>query len=63
MASGTPDWPFQRIDHIFVRCGQQGWPTLLIDDCQLAFDQPGGEMWASDHYALVADLQVGPSSA
>ncbi|MDQ3655544.1 MAG: endonuclease/exonuclease/phosphatase family protein, partial [Chloroflexota bacterium] len=58
VAAGTPDWPFQRIDHIFVRCGRNWWPTLLIEDCQLAFDRPVDDMWASDHYALVADLVV-----
>ncbi len=56
MASATGDWPFQRIDHIFVRCGQHGWPTLHIVDCELAFDRPVDDAWASDHFALVADL-------
>ncbi len=26
------DWPFRRIDHILVRCGLHGGPTLEIRD-------------------------------
>jgi endonuclease/exonuclease/phosphatase family metal-dependent hydrolase len=52
------DWPFQRIDHIFVRCGQHGGPTLRIAACELAFDEPRGGIWASDHFGLVADLAL-----
>lgn len=50
------DWPYHRIDHIFVRCGQHGGPTLGIAACELAFNEPVGGVWASDHFGLVADL-------
>ena len=52
------DWPFQRIDHIFVRCGQHGGPTLYISRCELAFDKPIDGVWASDHFGVVADLEL-----
>ncbi|MDQ3780276.1 MAG: hypothetical protein M3354_07010, partial [Chloroflexota bacterium] len=52
------DWPFQRIDHIFVRCGERGGPTLEIAACALAFAEPVDGVWASDHFAVVADLFV-----
>jgi endonuclease/exonuclease/phosphatase family metal-dependent hydrolase len=51
------DWPFRRIDHIFVRCGPAG-PTLAITDCARVFDQPVAGLWASDHFGLLADLEV-----
>jgi endonuclease/exonuclease/phosphatase family metal-dependent hydrolase len=50
------DWPFRRIDYIFVRCGEHGGPTLEIRDCALAFDEPRDGVWASDHFGVVADL-------
>jgi endonuclease/exonuclease/phosphatase family metal-dependent hydrolase len=52
------DWPFQRIDHIFVRCGRHGGPTLAISACELAFGEPVDGVWASDHFGLVADLDL-----
>jgi hypothetical protein len=33
----NPDWPFQRIDYIFVRCADYG-PTLKISSCERIFD-------------------------
>lgn len=51
------DWPFRRIDHIFVRCGPAG-PTLAITDCARVFDEPVAGVWASDHFGLLADLEV-----
>ena len=53
---GDRDWPFRRIDYIFVRCGEHGGPTLAITSCALAFDQPVDGVWASDHFGVVADL-------
>jgi endonuclease/exonuclease/phosphatase family metal-dependent hydrolase len=50
------DWPFERIDYILVRCGLHGGPTLQIEDCSLAFDEAVDGIWASDHFAVVADL-------
>jgi endonuclease/exonuclease/phosphatase family metal-dependent hydrolase len=55
-----PDWPFQRIDHVFVRCGEQGGPTLRIAACEVVFDQPVAGVWASDHFAVLADLALPP---
>jgi endonuclease/exonuclease/phosphatase family metal-dependent hydrolase len=50
------DWPFRRIDYIFVRCGEHGGPTLEIKACERIFDAPVDGVWASDHFGLVADL-------
>jgi endonuclease/exonuclease/phosphatase family metal-dependent hydrolase len=53
----TPDWPFRRIDYIFVRCADYG-PTLEISSCARIFDKPVDGVWASDHFGVVADLAV-----
>jgi endonuclease/exonuclease/phosphatase family metal-dependent hydrolase len=53
----TPDWPFRRIDYIFVRCADHG-PTLEISSCARIFDAPVDGVWASDHFGVVADLIV-----
>jgi endonuclease/exonuclease/phosphatase family metal-dependent hydrolase len=47
----------RRIDYIMVRGGVHK-PTLAIDRCDLLFAEPVGEVWASDHFGLVADLTV-----
>jgi endonuclease/exonuclease/phosphatase family metal-dependent hydrolase len=47
----------RRIDYVFVRCDENG-PTLEIAACELAFDQPIGGAWASDHFGVLADLAV-----
>ena len=47
----------RRIDYVMVRCGVHG-PTLEVVDCRLAFDEPVGGVWASDHFGVVADLAV-----
>jgi endonuclease/exonuclease/phosphatase family metal-dependent hydrolase len=52
------DWPFRRIDYIFVRCGEHDGPTLEITSCERIFDEPVGGVWASDHFGLVADLAL-----
>jgi endonuclease/exonuclease/phosphatase family metal-dependent hydrolase len=54
------DWPFRRIDHILVRCGEHGGPTLAISRCDRTFDRPVNGVWASDHFGLVADLEAPP---
>jgi endonuclease/exonuclease/phosphatase family metal-dependent hydrolase len=51
------DWPFRRIDYLFVRCDDRG-PTLDIAACERIFDEPIDGVWASDHFGLVADLTV-----
>jgi endonuclease/exonuclease/phosphatase family metal-dependent hydrolase len=53
------DWPFRRIDYVLVRCGRHGGPTLRITRCVRTFDQPRTSV--SDHYGLVADLELPPS--
>jgi endonuclease/exonuclease/phosphatase family metal-dependent hydrolase len=55
-AENNWDWPFEEIDHIFVRCGAKNQPTLDITACELAFDEPIDGVWGSDHIAVVADL-------
>jgi endonuclease/exonuclease/phosphatase family metal-dependent hydrolase len=52
------DWPFRRIDYVMVRCGEHSGPTLDIASCELAFDEPVGGAWASDHFGVLADLEV-----
>jgi endonuclease/exonuclease/phosphatase family metal-dependent hydrolase len=63
MAANKTDWPFRRIDHIFVRCDNKaGGPTLHIQTCKRIFDEPVNGIWASDHFGVMADLVV-PDSA
>jgi endonuclease/exonuclease/phosphatase family metal-dependent hydrolase len=50
------DWPFRRIDYIFVRYGEHGGPALDIVACTRIFDEPTGGVQASDHFGLMADL-------
>lgn len=50
----TSDWPFRGIDHILVRYGDAGDPTLLIRGCHRVFDH--GAIAVSDHYGLLAEL-------
>jgi endonuclease/exonuclease/phosphatase family metal-dependent hydrolase len=52
------DWPFRRLDYILVGCGEHGGPTLQIVDCAVAFDDPVDDVWASDHFGVVADLEL-----
>jgi endonuclease/exonuclease/phosphatase family metal-dependent hydrolase len=52
------DWPFKRLDYVFVRCGEHGGPTLEITGCERVFDKPVGGVWASDHFGVWADLRV-----
>ena len=51
----VPDWPFRRIDYIFVRC-LIGSPRLAIERCQIVFDEPVAGVWPSDHFGIAADL-------
>jgi endonuclease/exonuclease/phosphatase family metal-dependent hydrolase len=52
------DWPYQRLDHILLRFGAGGSPSLDITGCEVAFDQPVSGVWPSDHFGLVADFSV-----
>jgi endonuclease/exonuclease/phosphatase family metal-dependent hydrolase len=52
------DWPFRRLDYVLVRCGRHGGPTLEIIGCELVLDEPVNGVWASDHFGVVADLEL-----
>jgi endonuclease/exonuclease/phosphatase family metal-dependent hydrolase len=52
------DWPFRRIDHVLVRCGEHGGPTLPVTDCRRVFD--GDDDTASDHYGFLVELAPPP---
>jgi endonuclease/exonuclease/phosphatase family metal-dependent hydrolase len=52
------DWPFRRLDYVFVRCGLHGGPTLEIIACERIFDHPIDGVWASDHFGVCADLDI-----
>jgi endonuclease/exonuclease/phosphatase family metal-dependent hydrolase len=52
------DWPSKRLDYVFVRCGLHGGPTLEITACETIFDKPVDGTWASDHFGVVADLEL-----
>jgi endonuclease/exonuclease/phosphatase family metal-dependent hydrolase len=52
------DWPFKRLDYIFVRCGLHGGPTLEITGCERLFDEPVDGVWASDHFGVLAELEL-----
>ena len=54
------DWPFKRLDYVLVRCGEHGGPTLAIGSCERIFDEPVDDVWASDHFGVVADLEPPP---
>ena len=47
----------RRIDYVMVRCGDHG-PGLDVAGCDLAFDQPVAGVWASDHFGVLADLEL-----
>jgi endonuclease/exonuclease/phosphatase family metal-dependent hydrolase len=47
----------RRIDYVLVRCGTHG-PSLDILDCRLLLDAAVNGVWASDHYAVLAELAV-----
>jgi len=58
-----PDWPFRRIDHLLVRCGDHGGPTLAIERCKRIFDRPVDGVWASDHFGVMADMTAASAGA
>lgn len=60
----TPDnplcpkhWPYRRIDHIYIRSGKNGQPTLGIVDCKVILDKPVDGVWPSDHFGVMADFR------
>lgn len=52
------DWPFRRIDYIFVRFGAHGGQAMDIVACARIFDKPVDGVWASDHFGLITDLAM-----
>lgn len=56
VAAEHRDWPSQRLDHILLRFGEGGGPSLDITGCEVVFDQPVNGVWPSDHFGLVADF-------
>jgi endonuclease/exonuclease/phosphatase family metal-dependent hydrolase len=50
------DWPFRRIDYIFVRFGSHCGGALEIRSCRRIFDTTVDGIWASDHFGVMADL-------
>ena len=53
-----PAWPFDRIDHLLVRCGRDGQPTLEITGCDRIFTHPVNDIHASNHFGLVMRLRT-----
>ena len=51
----------ERIDYIMVRGGEHGAPLDVVH-CEVAFDHPVDGVWASDHFAVVADLEAAPET-
>jgi endonuclease/exonuclease/phosphatase family metal-dependent hydrolase len=47
----------RRIDYLMVRCGHYG-PTLDVVSCERIFDEPVENVWASDHFGVIAELSV-----
>ena len=52
------DWPFRRIDYIFLRFGAHGGRAFDFVNCERILYEAQNETWASDHFGLVADLRV-----
>ncbi|MER6590606.1 endonuclease/exonuclease/phosphatase family protein [Micromonospora purpureochromogenes] len=49
----------RRIDYVLVRCGPHG-STLDVTDCRRVFAEPVDGVWATDHFAVLADLRLPP---
>ena len=49
--------PDRRIDYVFVRGPNDRMEGAALE-CSLAFDQPVGEVWASDHLGVLATIGV-----
>ncbi len=53
--------PDRRLDYIFVT-PMRGDGRATIHSCQMVFREPGaGEVFASDHFGLLADVQIEPT--
>jgi hypothetical protein len=55
-----PGWPHHQIDRLLVRCRRVGTTSLRVDACERVHASPRDDVWASDHFGLVADLSVLP---
>ena len=49
--------PDRRIDYIFVTTMRKDGRGT-IHDCRIVFDQPQGGVFASDHFGLLAEIQI-----
>jgi len=47
----------RRIDYIMIRSGIHG-ATLAVADCQRVLDEPVKGVWATDHFGVMAELEV-----
>ena len=47
----------RRIDYIMIRSGIHG-PTLDVADCRRVLSKAVAGVWASDHFGVMADLEV-----
>jgi endonuclease/exonuclease/phosphatase family metal-dependent hydrolase len=54
------DWPFRQIDHVLVRCSTHGLPALNVRACERILVEPTDGVTASDHYGILAELEVPP---
>ena len=54
------DWPFRRIDYIFVRFGSHCGQALQVRSCRQIFNLPVDGVRASDHFGVTADLVPPP---
>ena len=45
----------RRIDYVLVRSGAHG-PTLQVTSCERLFTAAEGDVWASDHFGVLAEL-------
>jgi len=54
--------PGRRIDYVLVSAEEKDGRGEVMG-CEIALDRPVDGVWASDHYALVADVRVAPRQA
>jgi endonuclease/exonuclease/phosphatase family metal-dependent hydrolase len=53
----------RRLDYIFVTPERRDGRGRILD-CRIVFDQPAADgVYASDHYGLIADVQITPDAA
>jgi endonuclease/exonuclease/phosphatase family metal-dependent hydrolase len=47
----------RRIDYVMIRSSAYG-PTLAGADCRRVLDEAVDGVWASDHFGVMADLEM-----